>query len=43
MYYGRRGPANVTDQKFQGNPSRSYRTREPLRVIGEIEKWESFP
>jgi len=34
---------NVTDQKFPGNPSRSYRTREPLRVIGEVEDWERLP
>lgn len=33
---------NVTDQKFPGNPSRSYRTREPLRVIGEIHDWEKL-
>jgi rifampin ADP-ribosylating transferase len=31
---------NLTDQKFPGNPTRSYRTRHPLRVVGEIEDWE---
>ena len=31
---------NVTDKRFPGNPSRSYRTREPLRVVGEILGWE---
>ena len=31
---------NLTDKKFPGNPTRSYRTREPLRVIGEVLKWE---
>ncbi|MEM6105760.1 NAD(+)--rifampin ADP-ribosyltransferase [Mycobacterium sp. 050272] len=30
---------NVTDKKFPGNPTRSYRTREPLRVIGEVDDW----
>jgi hypothetical protein len=30
---------NVTDKKFPGNPTRSYRTREPLKVIGELEDW----
>lgn len=30
---------NVTDKKFPGNPTRSYRTREPLKVIGEITEW----
>ena len=33
---------NVTDKKFPGNPTRSYRSRLPLRVIGEIETWERF-
>lgn len=28
---------NVTDKKFPGNPTRSYRTRAPLRVLGEVE------
>lgn len=31
---------NVTDRKFPGNPTRSYRTRQPLRVIREEEDWE---
>jgi rifampin ADP-ribosylating transferase len=30
---------NVTDKKFPGNPTRSYRTREPVRIIGEITDW----
>ena len=30
---------NVTDQKFPGNPTRSYRTREPVRVVGELNGW----
>ena len=30
---------NVTDRKFPGNPTRSYRTREPVRVVGEIADW----
>ncbi|CQD19755.1 rifampin ADP-ribosyl transferase [Mycobacterium lentiflavum] len=30
---------NVTDKKFPGNPTRSYRTREPLRVIAEVDDW----
>nr|WP_271211829.1 NAD(+)--rifampin ADP-ribosyltransferase [Rhodococcus wratislaviensis]GLK37979.1 NAD(+)--rifampin ADP-ribosyltransferase [Rhodococcus wratislaviensis] len=30
---------NVTDQKFPGNPTRSYRTREPVRIVGEITDW----
>ena len=31
---------NLTDKKFPGNPTRSYRSREPLRVVGEVTKWE---
>jgi rifampin ADP-ribosylating transferase len=31
---------NLTDKRFPGNPTRSYRTREPLRVVGEIVDWE---
>lgn len=30
---------NVTDKKFPGNPTRSYRSSAPLRVIGEITTW----
>lgn len=31
---------NLTDKKFPGNPTRSYRTRDPLRVTGEVKDWE---
>ncbi len=31
---------NLTDKKFPGNPTRSYRTRGPLRVVAEILDWE---
>lgn len=31
---------NLTDQKFPGNPTKSYRSREPLRVIGEVMEWQ---
>ncbi|KTE05647.1 NAD(+)--rifampin ADP-ribosyltransferase [Sphingopyxis sp. H115] len=30
---------NLTDQKFRGNPTRSYRSRAPLRIVGEVESW----
>lgn len=30
---------NLTNQRFPGNPTRSYRTREPLRVLGEVIDW----
>ncbi len=31
---------NVTDKKFPGNPTKSYRSREPLRVMGEVMDWQ---
>jgi rifampin ADP-ribosylating transferase len=30
---------NLTDKKFAGNPTQSFRTREPLRVVGELVDW----
>jgi len=30
---------NLTNKRFPGNPTRSYRTRDPLRVIGEVADW----
>ena len=30
---------NVTDKKFPGNPTRSFRTSEPLRVVREVDDW----
>jgi hypothetical protein len=30
---------NVTDKKFPGNPTRSYRSSAPLRILGEITEW----
>jgi rifampin ADP-ribosylating transferase len=31
---------NLTDKKFPGNPTLSYRSRDPLRVIAEVTKWQ---
>ncbi len=31
---------NLTDKKFPGNPTKSYRTREALEVIGEVAEWQ---
>lgn len=31
---------NLTDKKFPGNPTLSYRSRHPLRVIAEVTRWE---
>jgi hypothetical protein len=30
---------NLTDKKFPGNPTKSYRSKDPLRVIGEVQDW----
>jgi rifampin ADP-ribosylating transferase len=34
---------NLTDKKFPGNPTLSFRSRAPLRVLGEVEGWEGHP
>jgi rifampin ADP-ribosylating transferase len=31
---------NLTDKKYPGNPTKSYRSREPLRVAGEVMGWQ---
>ena len=30
---------NVTDKKFPGNPTRSYRSQAPLKIVGEVNDW----
>jgi len=30
---------NLTDKRYPGNPTKSYRSREPLRVTGEVTSW----
>jgi rifampin ADP-ribosylating transferase len=34
---------NLTDKKFPGNPTKSYRTQHPLRVCGEVTEWQGHP
>ncbi len=34
---------NLTDKKFPGNPTLSYRSRDPLRVIAEVTGWQGHP
>ena len=34
---------NVTNKKFPGNVTQSYRTRHPMRIVGEVESWEGHP
>jgi tetratricopeptide (TPR) repeat protein len=31
---------NVTDKKFPGNPTRSYRSTAPLKIVGEVKEWD---
>lgn len=31
---------NLTDKKFSGNPTKSYRTKSPIRVVGEVNDWQ---
>ncbi len=31
---------NLTNKRFPGNPTMSYRTREPLRIVGAVEDWQ---
>ena len=34
---------NVTDKKFPGNPTQSFRTLEPVTVVGELPDWVGHP
>jgi hypothetical protein len=34
---------NLTDKKYRGNPTRSFRSRDPLRVTGELLDWQGHP
>ena len=34
---------NVTNKKFRGNITQSYRTRDPLRIVGELTTWDGHP
>lgn len=31
---------NLTDKKFPGNPTQSYRSKDPFRVVGEVSVWQ---
>jgi rifampin ADP-ribosylating transferase len=33
---------NVTDKKFPGNPTRSYRSQSPLKIVGEVTDWKKM-
>ena len=34
---------NLTDKKFPGNPTKSYRSKEPVRVVAEVKEWQGHP
>ena len=34
---------NLTDKRFPGNPTRSYRSEQPLKVVAELKTWERHP
>lgn len=34
---------NLTDKKFPGNPTKSYRSQHPFKVVGEITSWQGHP
>lgn len=31
---------NLTDKRFPGNPTRSYRSKSPLKIVAELNSWE---
>jgi dihydrofolate reductase len=33
---------NVTDKKYKGNPTRSYRSQAPLKIVGEVTEWSKL-
>lgn len=34
---------DLTDRKFPGNPTRSFRSKHPFRVVGEVTSWQGHP
>jgi rifampin ADP-ribosylating transferase len=34
---------NLTDKKFPGNPTKSYRSKDPFKIVGEITIWQGHP
>lgn len=34
---------NLTDKRFPGNVTESYRSRKPLRIVGEVGRWQPHP
>lgn len=34
---------DLTDKKFPGNPTKSYRSTQPFKVVGEVTVWQGHP
>ncbi|WP_394781612.1 NAD(+)--rifampin ADP-ribosyltransferase [Undibacterium sp.] len=34
---------NLTNKRFTGNPTQSYRTRQPLKIVGKVDDWVGHP
>ena len=34
---------NLTNKRFPGNPTKSYRSREPLKIVGIVKDWQGHP
>ncbi|MCB0705189.1 MAG: NAD(+)--rifampin ADP-ribosyltransferase [Saprospiraceae bacterium] len=34
---------DLTDRKFPGNPTKSYRSQHPFKVVGEVKLWKGHP
>ena len=34
---------DLTDKKFPGNPTKSYRSTDPFKVVGEVTVWQGHP
>lgn len=34
---------NLTDKKFPGNPTKSYRSKHPFKIVGEVTVWHGHP
>jgi len=33
----------LTDRKFPGNPTKSYRSIYPFKIVGEVTNWQGHP
>lgn len=42
-YFLREDDPDLTDKKFPGNPTKSYRSTYPFKVVGEVTIWQGHP